>query len=462
MDTIQTIMTRRSYRGRYLPVPVPRADLETILEAGLAAPSGCNRQTTSLIAVDDPEILARIHSVIQPDVGETAPAAICVLTHRIFAYRDKCFAVQDYSAAIENMLLVITALGYHSCWYEGHITDDDRICDKIAAILGVPSEYDLVAFLPIGKAEGKPVPPKKKSMAERAFFNEFPSAQVRFSRYQPENEAAVCRFLTELNRGDPLHINWHWARWEWMVYHDEMDRDQMDKIGLWWAGNRVVGAAIYDMYPGEGCALWLPGYQHLAEEIVTYAGQQLRDENGFSLAVNVRDLRTKKLLTKLGYHPAEQTENLMVCHLNRLPHIELPRGYHFRELDPALEGKTMQWLMWQGFDHGDDRAECEAQTNPVPPHPHAKKELTLAVTDEAGQDAAFCSCWYQEGTGYAYVEPVCTIPSHRGRGLGRALVTETLARCAKLGAEQAFVISELDFYRTLGFRDAERYVFWGK
>lgn len=41
--------------------------------------------------------------------------------------RGKCFAVQDYSAAIENMLLAIVELGYQSCWYEGHITDEDKI-----------------------------------------------------------------------------------------------------------------------------------------------------------------------------------------------------------------------------------------------------------------------------------------------------------------------------------------------
>ena len=42
----------------------------------------------------------------------------------------KCFAIQDYSAAIENMLLAIIALGYESCWYEGHITDEDQIGKK--------------------------------------------------------------------------------------------------------------------------------------------------------------------------------------------------------------------------------------------------------------------------------------------------------------------------------------------
>ena len=169
MNTLNTIMTRRSYRGKYKNQPVPREDLQKILEAGLTAPSGCNKQTTSLICVDDAEILKKINS----PVCETAPAMICVLSQKINAYRDRCFSVQDYSAAIENMLLAIVALGYQSCWYEGHITDTDRICDKIAAILNVPDDYDLVCILPVGIAESEPSMPRKKAFEERAWFNKF-------------------------------------------------------------------------------------------------------------------------------------------------------------------------------------------------------------------------------------------------------------------------------------------------
>ena len=174
-EALRLILERRSYRGRYRPDPVPREDLTAILQAGLAAPSGCNKQTVSLIAVDDPALLARLHGVIQPPVGETAPAMICVLSRRIIAYRDRCFAVQDYAAAIENMLLAIVSLGYQSCWYEGHITDTDRIGEKMARILGVPEEWELVCFLPVGVAEGTPAMPKKKDFAERAGFNAFPA-----------------------------------------------------------------------------------------------------------------------------------------------------------------------------------------------------------------------------------------------------------------------------------------------
>ena len=171
---MEAILNRHSYRGKYKPVPVPREALVKIMEAGLAAPSGCNKQTTSLIAVDDPEVLKKILAVIDPPVAETAPAVICVLTQRIFAYRDRCFAVQDYAAAIENMLLAVTELGYQSCWYEGHITDVDRIGYQIAQILGVPDDHELVCILPVGVAETEPAAPRKKSFEERAWFNSYP------------------------------------------------------------------------------------------------------------------------------------------------------------------------------------------------------------------------------------------------------------------------------------------------
>ena len=173
MNTMETIRTRRSYRGKFESTPVPREHLKQILEAGFHAPSGCNKQTTSFIAVDDPELMKQLHAVIDPPVGETAPAMVCVLTQNIFAYRDKTFYIQDYAAAIENMLLAIADLGYESCWIEGHVTDTDRIGDRMARILGVPEEYQLVCFLPVGLAAEDAKPPKKLPLESRYSFNAF-------------------------------------------------------------------------------------------------------------------------------------------------------------------------------------------------------------------------------------------------------------------------------------------------
>ena len=43
-------------------------------------------------AVDDPELMKKLHGVIDPPMGETAPAMICVLSQKIIAYRDRWFA----------------------------------------------------------------------------------------------------------------------------------------------------------------------------------------------------------------------------------------------------------------------------------------------------------------------------------------------------------------------------------
>ena len=171
MELFEALFARRSYRGMYQPTPVPRADLQKIMEAALAAPSGCNKQTTSVIAVDDPELIAKLGAMLGKPNAASAPAAICILTEKKIAYRDRTYYMQDYSAAIENALLAITALGYESCWYEGHITDVDRIGRHMADVLGVPENLDMVAYLPVGLPAEEGTHAKKLPFEERAWWN---------------------------------------------------------------------------------------------------------------------------------------------------------------------------------------------------------------------------------------------------------------------------------------------------
>ena len=174
MEVLEAVRTRRSYRGPYLDTPVPREHLRTIMEAGCAAPSGCNKQTASFVAVDDPALLGRLKALVTPSVARTAPAWVLVLTRPIVAYRDRRFNVQDYAAAIENMLLAIHALGYASCWYEGHITDEDDIAGQLARALGLPEPYRVVCVLPVGVPAQTPAAPKKAPYERRMGFNGCP------------------------------------------------------------------------------------------------------------------------------------------------------------------------------------------------------------------------------------------------------------------------------------------------
>ena len=175
MNTLEAIKNRYSYRGSYKNTPIPRDDLKKILEAGLAAPSGCNKQTTSLIALDEPELVKSVSKIVKANGfrGEGAPAGICILTQKIPAYEDKYFYIQDYSAAIQNMLLAITALGYTSCWIEGQVTCSAETQEQIAKLLNIPADYIVVGFLPVGVPESEGKRPDYKPFEQRAWFNGF-------------------------------------------------------------------------------------------------------------------------------------------------------------------------------------------------------------------------------------------------------------------------------------------------
>ena len=175
MDILECMQKRYSFRGAYKTTPVPRENLEKIMKAGLAAPSGSNKQTTSLVGVDDRQILDSITALVKKNGfgGKSAPAGICVLSRQIPAYANKYFNIQDYSAAIENMLIAITALGYESCWIEGQITESAETQKQIAALLNIPEEYTVVAFLPVGVPDEKGKRPSYKPFSERAWFNSY-------------------------------------------------------------------------------------------------------------------------------------------------------------------------------------------------------------------------------------------------------------------------------------------------
>ena len=64
MDLFDAIANRYSYRGEFTDAPVPRADLEKIVQAGIQAPSACNEQVASFVIVDDPPLLRQIAEIL--------------------------------------------------------------------------------------------------------------------------------------------------------------------------------------------------------------------------------------------------------------------------------------------------------------------------------------------------------------------------------------------------------------
>jgi nitroreductase len=174
MDLFEAIARRQSYRGPMKDGVVSRADLVRIVQAGIQAPSGYNGQSTRFVVVDDPAQLAQL-AAIDPDCGvlRRARAVIACVAPRGPAPDARLFfGVEDCSAATENMLLAIAALGYASVWLDGWLRYDGHD-EAVAALLGVPGDLIVRVLLPLGRPVDAEVQHPKRPWAERAWFGRY-------------------------------------------------------------------------------------------------------------------------------------------------------------------------------------------------------------------------------------------------------------------------------------------------
>ncbi len=144
-DLIQTIFARRSIR-EYTSEPVSEEDIQTLLQAAMAAPSASNRKPWQFIVVTERgtlDALAESHAHGKMLFG--APLSISVCGDLTEMER---FWVQDCSAATENLLLAATALGLGAVWL-GVYPRDERI-KAVRRVLAIPDYITPLNLVAIG------------------------------------------------------------------------------------------------------------------------------------------------------------------------------------------------------------------------------------------------------------------------------------------------------------------------
>ena len=115
-ETISCLLNRRSVRA-YRPEQIKPAELETILQAGLYAPSAMNLQPSIMLVIQDREtisMLSRLNAMVMgrdTDPFYGAPTVIVVL-----ADKNAPNHVQDASLVMGNLMNAAFSLGVDSCW----------------------------------------------------------------------------------------------------------------------------------------------------------------------------------------------------------------------------------------------------------------------------------------------------------------------------------------------------------
>jgi nitroreductase len=177
MEVFEAIAKRYSCRGPFTEAPVSRDDLRKIVETGIRAPSACNEQVVSFVIVDDPSILKKIASLVNRPVCDTAHAMIVVVADHRPVYHDISFAAEDCGAAVENMLLAATALGYGAVWLDGALRVND-LARKIGDVVGVPRDQNVHILIPIGVPVQPGVQRERLPFARRVSFNRYGASEA--------------------------------------------------------------------------------------------------------------------------------------------------------------------------------------------------------------------------------------------------------------------------------------------
>lgn len=168
---LDVIMARTSIRS-FTGDPVSKDQLETILKAGMAAPTAMNVQPWRFVVVTDKEKIGNVFGT-GPRSGmfNTAGAVIVVCGQTTFMRRPfgqpdapeteqpNIFWYEDCSAAVENILLAATALGLGAVWTAGYPAEE-RIA-PIAEALGIPVGVVPLCIIPVGVPAENPAPKDK-------------------------------------------------------------------------------------------------------------------------------------------------------------------------------------------------------------------------------------------------------------------------------------------------------------
>jgi nitroreductase len=179
MDLMEAIKGRRSIR-KYKPDPVPEEALRTVMEAVRWAPSWANTQCWEVIVVKDPKVKSELAASLSkgnPALSSMNDAPIVLVLCGIRGlsgyYKGEPktekgdWLTFDIGLAMQNLCLVAHTLRL------GTVIVGNFNHQKVAEILEVPQNNEVVALTPLGYPAAEGSPPKRKDISEFVFSDHY-------------------------------------------------------------------------------------------------------------------------------------------------------------------------------------------------------------------------------------------------------------------------------------------------
>ena len=167
----QNILNRKSVRA-YTDRAVSREQLDTLLRAAMAAPTGRDMRPWKFVVIDDKEALAALAGQLPYAKMLPEAAAAIVVCGDLSVTDDKGKPSTnwtfDCSAATENLLLAAEAMGLGAVWTGVYPYEERQTA--VSQVLQLPEHIIPLNLIPIGYPKGDPQP-KDKYDADTVHFD---------------------------------------------------------------------------------------------------------------------------------------------------------------------------------------------------------------------------------------------------------------------------------------------------
>lgn len=170
MQTLEAIHTRRSIRA-FTGDPVSDEDLQTIIEAGAAAPSGGNAQMWVFVSLRDKKRIAALRALAPGIIGvPPAVVVLCLDNRKRTASPEGKLAVMpryDIGTALQNILLAAHEIGLGGCAIGSFHPE------ALASFLKLPENVEPCLLVTLGKPKVTPSRPRKRPIEEIHFHERY-------------------------------------------------------------------------------------------------------------------------------------------------------------------------------------------------------------------------------------------------------------------------------------------------
>ena len=148
-EIVKEIVERRAFRA-LIPEPIPRADVELMVQAAHLAPSCFNYQPWRFVAVDDPNLLKQMHGML----GSTnpwmqhSPVIIAVASHRDLDCKssdNRDYFLFGCGMAVGFLMVQAGRMGYVAHPVAGYKPL------LVKPLLKIPENYTLITLVNIGR-----------------------------------------------------------------------------------------------------------------------------------------------------------------------------------------------------------------------------------------------------------------------------------------------------------------------